>query len=88
MAGPTKVQLPPEVRFATAQVPVAQLIRRLRDFVSRGETERRVESLAKLVEEHDGLFIASPEYNAGYPPALKNAISMPLKLSFVSSSIL
>jgi NAD(P)H-dependent FMN reductase len=31
-------------------------------------------ALAQLVEEHDGLFIASPEYNAGYPPALKNAI--------------
>lgn len=31
-------------------------------------------ALARLVEEHDGLFIASPEYNAGYPPALKNAL--------------
>ncbi|WP_238122466.1 MULTISPECIES: sensor histidine kinase [unclassified Xanthobacter] len=32
-----------------------QIIRRLRDFVSRGESERRVESLAKLVEEASAL---------------------------------
>lgn len=27
-----------------------------------------------MVDAHDGLFIASPEYNSGYPPALKNAL--------------
>jgi two-component system sensor kinase FixL len=32
-----------------------QIIRRLRDFVSRGETERRVESVKKLVEEASAL---------------------------------
>jgi two-component system sensor kinase FixL len=32
-----------------------QIIRRLRDFVSRGETERRVESVRKLVEEASAL---------------------------------
>ncbi len=32
-----------------------EIIRRLRDFVSRGETERRVESLPKLVEEASAL---------------------------------
>jgi two-component system sensor kinase FixL len=32
-----------------------QIIRRLREFVSRGETERRVESLPKLVEEASAL---------------------------------
>jgi two-component system sensor kinase FixL len=32
-----------------------QIIRRLRDFVSRGETERRVEHLAKLIEEASAL---------------------------------
>jgi len=31
------------------------IIRRLRDFVSRGETERRVENIAKLVEEASAL---------------------------------
>ncbi len=32
-----------------------EIIRRLRDFVARGETERRVESIAKLVEEASAL---------------------------------
>jgi two-component system sensor kinase FixL len=32
-----------------------QIIRRLRDFVSRGESERRIESLTKLVEEASAL---------------------------------
>jgi two-component system sensor kinase FixL len=32
-----------------------QIIRRLRDFVSRGETERRTESLTKIVEEASAL---------------------------------
>ena len=32
-----------------------QIIRRLRDFVSRGETERRAESISKLVEEASAL---------------------------------
>src|SRR5208282_1349169 len=32
-----------------------QIIRRLRDFVSRGESERRVESVTKLVEEASAL---------------------------------
>jgi two-component system, LuxR family, sensor kinase FixL len=32
-----------------------EIIRRLRDFVSRGETERRVENLSKLVEEASAL---------------------------------
>lgn len=30
--------------------------------------------LRAIIDEHDGLFIASPEYNAGYAPALKNAL--------------
>ena len=32
-----------------------QIIRRLRDFVARGETERRVESVKKLIEEASAL---------------------------------
>ena len=32
-----------------------EIIRRLRDFVARGETERRVESLPKLIEEASAL---------------------------------
>jgi len=38
------------------------------------EPPAEAKALAELVEIHDGLFIASPEYNAGYPPALKNAL--------------
>ena len=32
-----------------------QIIRRLRDFVARGETERRVEDVKKLIEEASAL---------------------------------
>jgi len=35
-----------------------QIIRRLRDFVSRGESEKRVESLSKLIEEAGALGLA------------------------------
>lgn len=42
-------------RAAEQALRAGQIIRRLRDFVSRGETERRVESLAKLVEEASAL---------------------------------
>jgi two-component system sensor kinase FixL len=42
-------------RAADQALRAGQIIRRLRDFVSRGETERRVESLAKLVEEASAL---------------------------------
>ncbi len=30
--------------------------------------------LRGIIDGHDGLFLASPEYNAGYAPALKNAL--------------
>ncbi|HEX8622037.1 MAG TPA: PAS domain S-box protein [Allosphingosinicella sp.] len=40
-----------------------QIIRRLRDFVARGETERTVESLAKLIEEASALaLVGSKEH--------------------------
>ncbi|QTL05175.1 PAS domain S-box protein [Aquabacter sp. L1I39] len=42
-------------KAAEQALRAGQIIRRLRDFVSRGETERRVESLAKLVEEASAL---------------------------------
>lgn len=38
------------------------------------EPPEEARKLAELVVAHDALFIASPEYNAGYPPALKNAL--------------
>jgi len=42
-------------KAAEQAVRAGQIIRRLRDFVSRGETERRVERLSKLVEEASAL---------------------------------
>jgi two-component system sensor kinase FixL len=38
-------------RAAEQALRAGQIIRRLRDFVSRGESEKRVESLSKLIEE-------------------------------------
>src|SRR6266699_3424420 len=42
-------------KAAEQAMRAGQIIRRLRDFVSRGETERRVESITKLVEEASAL---------------------------------
>lgn len=42
-------------RAATEALRAGDIIRRLRDFVARGETERRIESLPKLVEEASAL---------------------------------
>ena len=40
---------------ANEALRAGEIIRRLRDFVSRGETERRIESLPKLIEEASAL---------------------------------
>jgi two-component system sensor kinase FixL len=40
---------------AKQSVRAGQIVRRLRDFISRGETERRVESLTRLVNEASAL---------------------------------
>jgi two-component system, LuxR family, sensor kinase FixL len=42
-------------KAADQTMRAGQIIRRLRDFVSRGESERRVESITKLVEEASAL---------------------------------
>jgi two-component system sensor kinase FixL len=42
-------------KAAEQALRAGQIIRRLRDFVSRGETERRVESVTKLIEEASAL---------------------------------
>jgi two-component system sensor kinase FixL len=42
-------------KAADQAIRAGQIIRRLRDFVARGETERRVESVKKLVEEAGAL---------------------------------
>jgi two-component system sensor kinase FixL len=45
-------------RAAEQAIRAGQIIRRLRDFVSRGESEKRVESLSKLMEEAGALGLA------------------------------
>ncbi len=45
-------------RAAEQAMRAGQIIRRLRDFVSRGESEKRVESLSKLIEEAGALGLA------------------------------
>jgi two-component system sensor kinase FixL len=42
-------------RAAEQAIRAGQIIRRLRDFVARGETEKRVERLSKLIEEAGAL---------------------------------
>jgi two-component system, LuxR family, sensor kinase FixL len=42
-------------KAAAQALRAGDIVRRLRDFVARGETERRVESIAKLVEEASAL---------------------------------
>lgn len=44
---------------ATQSVRAGQIVRRLRDFISRGETERRVESLARVVNEASALALVA-----------------------------
>jgi two-component system sensor kinase FixL len=43
------------IECATESVRAGQIVRRLRDFVSRGESERSVESLARVVNEASAL---------------------------------
>ena len=45
-------------RAAEQAIRAGQIIRRLRDFVSRGESEKRVERLSKLIEEAGALGLA------------------------------
>ncbi len=55
-AGANLAMLNDGIAHAAAQaLRAGQIIRRLREFVSRGETERRLESLPKLIEEASAL---------------------------------
>lgn len=50
-------------KAAEQAMRAGDIIRRLRDFVARGETERRVESLPKLIEEASALaLVGAKEY--------------------------
>ena len=49
---------------ATEQaIRAGQVIQRLRDFVARGETEKRIESIKKLVEEASALALVAAKIN-------------------------
>lgn len=50
-------------KAAAQAVRAGQIIRRLREFVSRGESERQVESIAKLVEEAVALALVGTKEN-------------------------
>lgn len=56
------------------QISLGDYPLRLVDATGYGNVPDEAKALGALVGEHDGLFIASPEYNAGYAPALKNAL--------------
>ena len=50
-------------KAAEQSLRAGQIIRRLRDFVARGESERRVESINKLIEEASALaFVGAKEH--------------------------
>jgi two-component system sensor kinase FixL len=58
-ADPNASKIEPALdRAAEQAIRAGQIIRRLRDFVSRGESEKRVESLSKLIEEAGALGLA------------------------------
>jgi chromate reductase, NAD(P)H dehydrogenase (quinone) len=39
-----------------------------------GKAPQTAHDLRALIDDHEGMFIVSPEYNAGYAPLLKNAL--------------
>lgn len=45
---------------AAQSVRAGQIVRRLRDFISRGETERRIESLGRVINEASALALVGP----------------------------
>ena len=51
-------------RAANEALRAGEIIRRLRDFVARGETERRIESLSKLIEEASALALVGAKEHA------------------------
>jgi chromate reductase, NAD(P)H dehydrogenase (quinone) len=75
----TKLASAAAAKFKAAGVSVTQIS--LADFhlplvdaTGFGNTPAEATKLRDLIDAHAGLFIASPEYNAGYAPALKNAL--------------
>jgi chromate reductase, NAD(P)H dehydrogenase (quinone) len=44
------------------------------DATGFGKAPQAAQDLRALIDSHEGMFITSPEYNAGYAPVLKNAL--------------
>ena len=66
-------------RASEQALRAGEIIRRLRDFVARGETERRVESLPKLIEEASALaLVGAKEHGVGVRYALDAAVDLVL----------
>lgn len=59
---------------AVTQVSLADYPLPLVDATGFGNHPKEAMALRELIDAHHGLFITSPEYNAGYAPALKNAL--------------
>ncbi len=67
-------------RAAEQALRAGQIIRRLREFVSRGETERRIETLPKLIEEASALALigareSGMRVNFAFHPECTNVIA-------------
>ena len=59
---------------AVTQISLADFPLPLVDATGFGNHPAEALKLRELIDAHAGLFITSPEYNAGYAPALKNAL--------------
>jgi two-component system sensor kinase FixL len=67
-------------KAAEQSLRAGQIIRRLRDFVARGETERRIESLKKLLEEGSALALVGAKDRGvrvtyAFDPALDSVLA-------------
>ena len=66
-------------KAATEALRAGEIIRRLRDFVARGETERTIESLPKLVEEASALaLVGAKEHGIHVRYAFSPAVDLVL----------
>ena len=66
-------------KAAEQTLRAGQVIQRLRDFVARGETERRIESIKKLVEEASALaLVAAKEQSIRFSLRLNPSIDLVL----------
>jgi chromate reductase, NAD(P)H dehydrogenase (quinone) len=59
---------------SVTQISLANFPMPLVDATGFGHHPAAAMQFRDLIDANDGMFIASPEYNAGYAPALKNAL--------------